>query len=118
MFGPVSSMLGNRMSALTLEVITTKAAAVNLAVWFLRSSLHSDLGHSRPVGHLAKVYPNSAKETAMTNDHTLDIRGDASIAELTEDQLKKASGGFVSVEHTVVAPRDPASGIATGRRSH
>jgi len=54
----------------------------------------------------------------MTNDHTLDIRGDASIAELTEDQLKKASGGFVSVEHTVVAPRDPASGIATGRRSH
>jgi hypothetical protein len=54
----------------------------------------------------------------MSNDHTLDIRVDASMAELTEDQLKKASGGFVNVEHTVVAPRDSASGIATGCRSH
>jgi len=65
---------------------------------------------------LLKATP-SAKENAM-NDHTVDIRVDASMAELTEDQLKKVSGGFVSVEHTVVAPRDSASGIATGRRSN
>jgi hypothetical protein len=82
------------------------------------SWVNSDLAHSRSASHLAKVYAISAKETAMTNDHTLDIRVHAAIAELTEDQLKKASGGFVSVEHTVVAPRDSASGIATGRRSH
>ena len=54
----------------------------------------------------------------MTNDRTPDLRNDGSIRELTDDQLENASGGFISVQHAVVAPRDAASGLATGRRSH
>ena len=72
----------------------------------------------RRVGHLAKVGPIGATETAITNDHTLDICIDVStcaLTELTEDQLEQASGG---VQHTVTAPRDAVSGNATGRRSY
>ena len=58
------------------------------------------------------------KEAAVTNDHTRDIRADVLIGELTEDQLKKTSGGSVGVEHKVVAPRDFVSGNATGRRAY
>jgi hypothetical protein len=47
----------------------------------------------------------------MTNDHTFRTRADASKRELTEDQLNLVSGG-------VAAPRDAASGLATGRRTH
>ena len=60
----------------------------------------------------------STKGTAVTNDHTRDIRTGASTGELTEDQLKKASGGLAIVEHKVVAPRDQVSGNATGRRAY
>jgi hypothetical protein len=49
----------------------------------------------------------------MTNGHTRNLHHDASRGELTEDQLEKVSGG-----HAVVAPRDAASGMATGRRTH
>jgi hypothetical protein len=53
------------------------------------------------------------EETAMTNDHTHDLRTETSRNELTEDQLDKVSGG-----HAVSSPRDAASGLATGRRAH
>ena len=47
----------------------------------------------------------------MTNDRTIDTRADAAKSELTEEQLTTVSGG-------VVAPRDPATGLATGKRMH
>jgi hypothetical protein len=53
------------------------------------------------------------EEIAMTNDHTSDLRTDVPRGELTEEQLEKVSGG-----HAIVAPRDAASGLATGRRAH
>ena len=49
----------------------------------------------------------------MTNDHTRDLRTDASRRELTEDQLEKVAGG-----HAIVSPRDAASGLPTGKRMH
>jgi hypothetical protein len=49
----------------------------------------------------------------MTNDHTRDVTPDAAISELTDGQLEQVSGGTA-----VVAPRDAASGLATGRRMH
>jgi hypothetical protein len=49
----------------------------------------------------------------MTNDHTIDLRTDASRRELSREQLEQVSGG-----HTVVAPRDSVSGNATGRRAY
>ena len=45
----------------------------------------------------------------MTNEPRRDIRNYAPAVELTEDQLKQVSGG---------APRDAASGLPTGQRSH
>jgi bacteriocin-like protein len=53
------------------------------------------------------------EETAMTNDHTRDLRTDASRRELTEDQLDQVSGG-----QAIVSPRDAASGLPTGKRMH
>jgi hypothetical protein len=47
----------------------------------------------------------------MTNDLTSRTPADAPKSELTEEQLNIVSGG-------VVAPRDAASGLATGRRQH
>jgi hypothetical protein len=47
----------------------------------------------------------------MTNDRTSHTRADASKSELTEEQLNIVSGG-------VVSPRDPASGLPTGKRMH
>jgi len=47
----------------------------------------------------------------MTNDRTFQPRADAPKPELTEEQLNIVSGG-------VVSPRDAASGLATGRRTH
>lgn len=47
----------------------------------------------------------------MTNDRTPHTRKDTSKGELTEEQLNTVSGG-------VVSPRDPASGLATGKRMH
>jgi len=49
----------------------------------------------------------------MTNDRTRDQRTDASIRELTDDQLAKVAGG-----HAIVSPRDAASGLPTGKRMH
>ena len=49
----------------------------------------------------------------MTNDHTRDLRTDASRGDLSEDQLEKVSGG-----HAIVSPRDAASGLPTGKRMH
>jgi hypothetical protein len=49
----------------------------------------------------------------MTKHRTPDTRADASKSQLTEQQLDKVCGGSA---HTVVAPRDAASGLATGRR--
>jgi hypothetical protein len=49
----------------------------------------------------------------MTNDRTIELRTDASRAELTEDQLEKVSGG-----QAIVSPRDAASGLPTGKRMH
>jgi len=48
----------------------------------------------------------------MTNDRISEIRADASKkGELTEAQLNTVSGG-------VVSPRDAASGLPTGKRTH
>ena len=47
----------------------------------------------------------------MTNDRTSRTRADAPNSELTEAQLDLVSGG-------VVAPRDAATGLATGKRMH
>ena len=47
----------------------------------------------------------------MTNDNTSRKSADASKSELTEAQLNIVSGG-------VVAPRDAASGLATGKRMY
>jgi hypothetical protein len=54
----------------------------------------------------------------MTNDRTPDTRADASKSELTEAQLNIASGGALNVGHSVVSPRDAASGLPTGKRMH
>ena len=62
---------------------------------------------------VAAKFNASAKETAMTNDRTINLRTEASSAELTEDLLAKVSGG-----HAIVSPRDPASGLPTGKRMH
>ena len=65
----------------------------------------------------AKIRP-SAKEIAMTKDQKRDPRTEAPTAQLTEDQLEKASGGATNVPHTIVSPRDAASGLPTGKRMH
>jgi type VI secretion system secreted protein Hcp len=49
----------------------------------------------------------------MTNHRPTDLRTGASRQELTEDQLARVSGG-----HAIVSPRDPASGLPTGKRMH
>ena len=54
----------------------------------------------------------------MTKDQKRDPRTEAPTAQLTEDQLEKASGGATSVPHTIVSPRDAASGLPTGKRMH
>ena len=50
----------------------------------------------------------------MTRDRMSDTRAEAPKNELTEQQLDKVCGGT----HTVTAPRDAASGLATGKRMH
>jgi hypothetical protein len=70
-----------------------------------------------PVRRCARI-ASSAKEIAMTKDKTRDLPIDASKNELTEDQLEKAAGGTANVEHTIVSPRDAASGLPTGKRMH
>jgi hypothetical protein len=62
---------------------------------------------------MAKIHRITAKEPAMTKSHKLDDRTPASRGELTEDQLKQASGG-----QKAVAPRDSVSGNSTGRRAY
>jgi len=47
----------------------------------------------------------------MTNDNTSRTRADAPKSELTDEQLNTVSGG-------VVSPRDAASGLPTGKRTH
>jgi hypothetical protein len=47
----------------------------------------------------------------VTNNHTTYTRADAPKRELTEEQLNIVFGG-------VVAPRDAASGLATGKCMH
>jgi len=47
----------------------------------------------------------------MTKDRTTGTRADASKRELTDEQLDIVSGG-------VMSPRDPASGLPTGKRMH
>ena len=54
----------------------------------------------------------------MTNTHKFETRADASKSELSEAQLDAASGGALNVGHTIVSPRDPASGLPTGKRMH
>lgn len=54
----------------------------------------------------------------MTRDKTRDQRTEAEKNELTEGQLDKAAGGTTNVEHTIVSPRDAASGLPTGKRIH
>jgi hypothetical protein len=61
---------------------------------------------------------SSAKETPMTKDKTRDLPTEGSKNELTEDQLEKAAGGTTNVQHTIVSPRDAASGLPTGKRMH
>ena len=61
---------------------------------------------------------SSAKETPMTKDKTRDLPAEGSKNELTEDQLEKAAGGTTNVQHTIVSPRDAASGLPTGKRMH
>ena len=43
---------------------------------------------------------------------------EAPISELTQDQLDQAAGGTANVQHTIVSPRDAASGLPTGKRMH
>ena len=47
----------------------------------------------------------------MTKDQKRDPRTEAPTAQLTEDQLEQAAGGTTNVQHTIVSPRDPASGL-------
>jgi hypothetical protein len=54
----------------------------------------------------------------MTNTHKFETRADASKGQLSEAQLDTASGGALNVGHTIVSPRDPASGLPTGKRMH
>jgi hypothetical protein len=54
----------------------------------------------------------------MTKDQKRDPRIEAPAAQLTEDQLEKATGGTINVQHTIVSPRDAASGLPTGKRMH
>ena len=39
-------------------------------------------------------------------------------AELSLDELSKVTGGTASAPHTIASPRDPASGLPTGKRLH
>ncbi|MBR0757894.1 bacteriocin [Bradyrhizobium jicamae] len=48
----------------------------------------------------------------MTDDPTRDHRTDTSRRELSEDQLAQISGG----NHSILSPRDAASGLPTGKR--
>ena len=48
----------------------------------------------------------------MTNDQTRNHRTDTSPRELSEDQLTQISGG----SHSILSPRDAASGLPTGKR--
>jgi hypothetical protein len=50
----------------------------------------------------------------MTNHRPTDLRTGASRQELTDDQLARVSAGT----HAIVSPRDPASGLPTGKRMH
>jgi hypothetical protein len=54
----------------------------------------------------------------MTKDQKRDPHIEAPTAQLTEDQLEKAAGGTINVQHTIVSPRDAASGLPTGKRMH
>jgi hypothetical protein len=59
----------------------------------------------------SKIDPSDAKESPMTANQMSKTRAETPKSELTEQQLDKVCGG-------AVAPRDAASGMATGRRSH
>ena len=54
----------------------------------------------------------------MTKDQKRDPGTKAPDAQLTVDQLEKAAGGTTNVQHTIVSPRDAASGLPTGKRMH
>ena len=56
-------------------------------------------------------FPIDLEETAMTKVQTSRAPAVAPKSELTEEQLNSVSGG-------VVSPRDPASGLPTGKRMH
>jgi type VI secretion system secreted protein Hcp len=52
------------------------------------------------------------------NDRKREQSTEAPTSELTQDQLEQVSGGTVNVQHTIVSPRDAASGLPTGKRMH
>jgi type VI secretion system secreted protein Hcp len=52
------------------------------------------------------------------NDPKREQSTEAPVSELTRDQLDQVAGGTVNVQHTIVSPRDPASGLPTGKRMH
>ena len=54
----------------------------------------------------------------MTKDQKRDPGAKAPTVQLTEDQLEQAAGGTTNVQHTIVSPRDAASGLPTGKRMH
>ena len=54
----------------------------------------------------------------MTKDQKRDPGTKAPTVQLTKDQLEQAAGGTTNVQHTIVSPRDAASGLPTGKRMH
>jgi hypothetical protein len=54
----------------------------------------------------------------MTKDQKRDPGTKAPTTQLTDDQLEQAAGGTTNVQHTIVSPRDAASGLPTGKRMH
>ena len=54
----------------------------------------------------------------MTKDQKRDPGTKAPTAQLSDDQLELAGGGTTNVQHTIVSPRDAASGLPTGKRMH
>jgi hypothetical protein len=54
----------------------------------------------------------------MTKDQKRDSGTKAPTVQLTDDQLEQAAGGTTNVPHTIMSPRDPASGLPTGKRMH
>jgi hypothetical protein len=44
--------------------------------------------------------------------------GNPNLHILRDDELDTVSGGLIAASHEIVSPRDAASGLATGKRSH